>query len=303
MLLLRFRVLISSLLAFSCLSCHWTASTAVSDYQTFHAERLKVLRDPHGYLSTVASEPLRDNADTTVGTSKNNSIVLPDGPTHLLTLHRSGDAITLADAAPEVRFKGKPVAHAGILIKDWQNGEKLEAGPLNVQIYARADSPNEPRIRILDPQSPQLRQFKGSQWYALAAQWRVEAEWAPLPKGDKYLEHTSIGGSFSADKLGYAEFRVQGKSFRLTPIGIEGGRLFFVFLDDTRKVDTDRGGRFLLAPLPSNGVEKPGKVILDFNEATNPFCEYSPFTDCPRAMPENILPFAIQAGEKRYEDQ
>jgi len=291
------------LLALCCSSCCKPASTPVLDYSAFHAERFKTLTDPHGYLSTVASESLPDNADTSLGTASDSSIVLPDGPARLLTVHRAGNVLTVFKAAPEVIFMGKPIPEGGVIIKDWQKWQTLAAGSLRIQVYSRADSYDQPRIRILDPQSPQLKSFKGSQWYAPAAQWRIEAKWVPLPKGQKYTETTSLGGTFSRDKPGYAEFSAGGKSFRLTPIGIEEGKLFFIFLDETRKVDTDRGGRFLLAPLPSNGAEKPGTVVLDFNEATNPFCEYSPFTDCPRAMAENILPFAIQAGEKRYEDQ
>ena len=65
---------------------------------------------------------------------------------------------------------------------------------------------------------------------------------------------------------------------------------------------TDSGGRFLTTDAPSNSLDHPGTVILDFNQAVNPPCAYSPFATCPLAAKENRLPVAIPAGEKRYED-
>ena len=79
-----------------------------------------------------------------------------------------------------------------------------------------------------------------------------------------------------------------------------GGTLWFVFRDETFHRTTDGGGRFLTADSPSNGLGKPGTVVLDFNEAVNPPCAYSAFATCPLASPENRLTVAVPAGEKRY---
>jgi uncharacterized protein (DUF1684 family) len=53
--------------------------------------------------------------------------------------------------------------------------------------------------------------------------------------------------------------------------------------------------------VPSNGLDHPGTVILDFNQAVNPPCAYSPFATCPLAPREARLPVAVPAGEKRYD--
>ena len=43
-----------------------------------------------------------------------------------------------------------------------------------------------------------------------------------------------------------------------------------------------------------------GKIILDFNQVYNPPCAFTPFATCPLPPKENVLPFALTAGEKKY---
>jgi uncharacterized protein (DUF1684 family) len=40
-------------------------------------------------------------------------------------------------------------------------------------------------------------------------------------------------------------------------------------------------------------------IVLDFNKAINPPCSFTEHAVCPLPPPENILPFRIEAGEKR----
>ena len=42
------------------------------------------------------------------------------------------------------------------------------------------------------------------------------------------------------------------------------------------------------------------KILVDFNRAYNPFCEYNEKYICPFAPKENWLDITIQAGEKRF---
>ena len=63
---------------------------------------------------------------------------------------------------------------------------------------------------------------------------------------------------------GRARFGFQGRECSLEPVD-QGGRLFFVFLDETSGKETYGGGRFLYADRPAGG-----SVILDFNKAVTP---------------------------------
>ena len=77
----------------------------------------------------------------------------------------------------------------------------------------------------------------------------------------------------------------------LTPLGEE--RLFIMFQDQTSGKETYGGGRFL-----ETDAAKDGKVILDFNKASSPYCAYNPCSICAVPLKENQLTVAIRAGEK-----
>ena len=97
-------------------------------------------------------------------------------------------------------------------------------------------------------------------------------------------------------KYGRFKFRWEGKEHVLQvyrPLG--GGELFLPIKDKTSGTETYPEGRYLyIEPMPG------GKVLIDFNRAYNPFCEYNEKYTCPFAPEENKLEIAIRAGEKRF---
>jgi uncharacterized protein (DUF1684 family) len=73
--------------------------------------------------------------------------------------------------------------------------------------------------------------------------------------------------------------------------------LFIVFADLTTGSETYGGGRYLYAEPP----DERGTVALDFNRAYNPPCVFTNAATCALPLPQNRLPFRVEAGEKRYE--
>jgi uncharacterized protein (DUF1684 family) len=74
-------------------------------------------------------------------------------------------------------------------------------------------------------------------------------------------------------------------------------RLFVPFRDGTSGTETYGNGRYLDLEPEIHHIGE-GKWILDFNEAYNPWCEYSEDFVCPYAPPENWLTTPIRSGEK-----
>ena len=97
-------------------------------------------------------------------------------------------------------------------------------------------------------------------------------------------------------KYGRFKFKLEGKEYILQiyrPLG--EGELFLPFKDKTSETETYRMGRYLnIEPMPG------GKVLIDFNRAFNPFCQYHEKYTCPFAPKENWLDIEIRAGEKRF---
>ena len=67
----------------------------------------------------------------------------------------------------------------------------------------------------------------------------------------------------------------------------------FVIRDATSGRETYAAARFLI------GQDMTASAItLDFNKAYNPPCAFTDFAICPLPPRENILPFAVRAGER-----
>lgn len=76
----------------------------------------------------------------------------------------------------------------------------------------------------------------------------------------------------------------------------EYGKMLFVpFKDHTNDYTTYGGGRYIDVPIP----EKKN-LLLDFNEAYNPYCAYSDRWSCPLVPANNTLEVSVFAGEKAY---
>jgi hypothetical protein len=71
--------------------------------------------------------------------------------------------------------------------------------------------------------------------------------------------------------------------------------LFVLFGDATNAKETYPTGRFMYIPRP----DANGNTVIDFNKAFNPPCAFTPFATCPIPPKQNILPFAIKAGERK----
>ncbi len=75
----------------------------------------------------------------------------------------------------------------------------------------------------------------------------------------------------------------------------EEDEYFIPFRDETSGVTTYSGGRYLALDDASDG-----RITVDFNKATNPYCAYDPDFSCPLPPPENRLGFPVEAGELDY---
>jgi len=154
-----------------------------------------------------------------------------------------------------------------------------------------------------DPKSPlkepDRKRFKGLNYYPIDLKYTIIGVIEKYPIEPKPIYVTlptnkEVGKKYI--KYGKFKFKLDGKEYILQvyrPLG--GGELFLPFKDKTSGRETYPKGRYLfIEPLPD------GKVIIDFNRAYNPFCEYNEKYLCPFAPEENWLPIEIRAGEKRY---
>lgn len=130
--------------------------------------------------------------------------------------------------------------------------------------------------------------------------YRVNATVEKNPKTEQLAIEMSDGKLETYIRYGEVKFNLEGKELSLVLFQhLERTTDFLLPFGDHSNGSTTYGsGRHL--PLQYNGSEN---LILDFNLAENPFCAYNHNYSCPLPPKSNVLPLAIEVGEKAPSDK
>lgn len=262
--------------------------------EKWRAEREAELQADDGWLTLVGLFWLKDGANR-FGTDATNEIVLSErsAPPRagVLEFHEGRTTLRMENSA-SVTVNGKPVTTSELQTDEKQKPDVVRLGSLVIIIIKRGARYG---VRIRDLNSKGRREFKGMRWFPVQATYRITATFVAYEQ-PKEIEIANVLGDVSKmPSPGYAVFTLGGKEYRLEPM-LEGkDKLFFVFGDLTNNKTTYGAGRFLYADLPQDG-----HVTLDFNQAVNPPCAFTPFATCPLPPRQNRLKVAIEAGELNY---
>lgn len=258
------------------------------------AERLQRLTKPDGWLTLVGLHFLKTGLNT-VGSSSENSVVLPKGPAHLgsVTVAEDGTASITLNPGADVRVDGRQVLGAKLEEGGERNPTLVTCGSLTLFLIDRG---GRKALRVKDSESKHRTEFVGLDYFPIDPSWRVEAQWVEFEQPRHVMIGNVLGQESPALIIGKAVFVREGKTYELLPL-IEGvdEPLFFVISDLTSGTETYPAGRFVYADPPH-----VGKLILDFNRAVNPPCAFTTYATCPLPPKENRLPIAVTAGEKNY---
>lgn len=223
------------------------------------------------------------------GSDPRNAVVLPRGAKRAGAFERRGKYVTAwVNSGVRATVAGKRVHDVNMQPQPPGPATVLALGPLRMHLIARGERLG---VRVKDLASPALAKFKGLEYFPLARELRIEADWEPT-EGKTLPILNVIGDVTETPTPGVARFTVNGRRVALHAV-VEEGRLFFIFGDATNGKTTYPAGRYLYAGMP-----RDGKVVLDFNQAYNPPCAFTPFATCPLPPRENRLEVAIEAGEK-----
>lgn len=262
------------------------------------AERKADLAAPDSWLGLVGLFWL-EPGENAVGHAPDCGIVLPFGPDRLGSLWVAVDEVTWQ---PEPA-SGAQVAGCGERIAGRQRLSTDRAGTPSeivcgalVLIVIERDGRLAVRIRnrnwSVGKQAVQLDYFD----YDPA--WKIDASWEALAQPLNTTVPNVSGELKQVAVTHQAAFTVAGQVVKLLPMSVGDNEVFFVFRDHTSGRQTYGAGRFLKVPVAVNG-----KISLDFNFAYNPPCAFTAFATCPLPPPENWLPFAVAAGEKKWEQE
>lgn len=273
----------------------------------WRAQRETEISAPDGWLSLAGLEWLKTGFNS-VGSSADSQIRMPArGPAHLGILTVSGkgaDEVVqlLAPAGrfpPDLTMDGRP-AREGSLVVEGAKPSTINWHGMSLVVLKRGD---RYVARIKDADSPARAGFHGLNWYAPNPSYRLTARWVPFKPTQVEEIPTVIGTTLKLPAPGLAVFLLGDEVLHLEPV-IEdpaSKTLFFILRDETSKTTTYGGGRFLHAAFPDHGLDRPGSLILDFNQLENPPCAYTVYATCPLPPEQNQLGVALEAGEQRYQ--
>ncbi len=220
-------------------------------------------------------------------------LAAPGVPARAGTLRVDGAKVLLTPApGARLTLNGQPLGGPAALQDDLAGKPDLVgAGRLTFHVIRRGERAG---VRVKDPESATRRGFKGLDWFPVTPAARVVARFTPFDP-PREVEVGSVTGDVSKEKIpGALTFSWNGREQTVLPFA-DGDGFFLVFSDATSGIETYGAARFLAAAAP-----RDGQVVLDFNQAYNPPCAFTPFATCPLPVRENRLKVRIEAGEKKY---
>lgn len=147
-----------------------------------------------------------------------------------------------------------------------------------------------------------LKKFKKHEFFPIDLQYRVEATLAVTSESSFFPMKTSSQVLKEHRIYGMLSFTLKGKTFEvpvyqskmLMAVDKYKDYLFFPFTDLTNGTLSYAAGRYIELRIPEHG----NKIILDFNQAYNPYCAYSAGYSCPIVPGDNHLDVEVLAGVK-----
>lgn len=242
----------------------------------WRAARLAALTAEDGWLNLTDRVEIGPGPQR-VGRAAGNDLVLTVGPDHLGVLELGAEGAFFR--TPDDVARPFAPAPGGF--------PQLRVPPLLMEIHT-VDGVPALRVRDLTaPRRADLRYFPDAPALVIRARWqRLEAPAA-----------TTIGQRGGADTevtlTHVARFSHAGHDLALVPTHWKADQPMFVFRDATSGRETYGAARFLMGEEMTDS-----EITLDFNRAFTPPCGFTPHAICPLPPRQNILPFAVEAGEK-----
>lgn len=183
-------------------------------------------------------------------------------------------------------------------------GYTMLGGQSGEDYTQQVEEKRDERVRFLrnaeaSPFRQAGREFKQPEYFPISPEYKVRAKLTRLQSVERVRISNSDGTTSAFVKFAYASFRLKDQDMRLLilkPVGFgQTGAYFTGFADQTSGETTYGGGRYLDLEIGNSD-----NITIDFNLAYNPYCAYVNECQCPLPPAENILPVAIEAGEKDY---
>lgn len=263
--------------------------------QAWRTQRLAELTAPDGWTSLVGLHWIEPGAHY-VGSAPGNGIRLAMGPPQLGLIELKGTGMRFTPApGSRLSIDGRPATVTAL------RSDEDAAGASVIRFDDRKGMATVIRrggryaLRVKHADAPARSGFHGLQYWPGGPDWIIDARFIPNPPGSTLEIANIVGIVEPTPNPGRVEFKRNGNLYRLQALAGDDGGLFLVFADRTSGHGSYGAGRFIDTAPPV-----AGHVRIDFNQAYNPPCAFTPFATCPLPPASNRLSLAVGAGEKAY---
>ncbi len=262
----------------------------------WHKTRNARLNQPDSWL-TLAGLFWLEQGDNSFGSADDNRLVFPGenipASMGVLNLEAKSVSIRVGDAV-QIYLNGQIVSESELRMDSSGEPDVLTWGSLTWYIIQRGERIG---VRLKDSRHPNYVNFKPTELFPISRNWRIPATLELFETATSVDIVNVLGDSSPNATPGLLHFEIAGHPYTLTPLADPGDDSYFIiFGDATNGLSTYGAGRFLVIP----AVDENGQTVIDFNKSYNMPCVFSPYATCPLPPDENLLPVAIEAGEKVY---
>lgn len=265
------------------------------EIQHWQQKRLARLKSPTGWLNLAGLFWLKPG-ENTCGADPANALIFPkDKAPAFLGAFILQDSLVTFRAQAGLKVMHSDSVISSIIMRHDLQGEptQLAFESLSWTIIKRGEKYG---VRLRDHDHPLLREFAGLETFPVDSTWRLSAQFEPYDPPRRIAVPNILNTIDAEPAPGALVFNINGQNCRLDAIGsMAEAELFVIFADATNGHETYGAGRFLYVPTPVNG-----NAVIDFNQAYNPPCAFTPYATCPLPPKQNVLPIRITAGEKNY---
>ena len=153
--------------------------------------------------------------------------------------------------------------------------------------------------------SKDLKDFKGLDFFSIDSSYIVKAKLFRTPNTSFFGMKTTTERITKERVFGILSFIIDNQPFELNVYqgessgeeDVDTNYLFLPFLDESNGLTTYGGGRYIDLYVPVGDT-----LIIDFNQAYNPFCAYNDKYSCPIVPRENYIPLNVTAGVKSFKN-
>ena len=150
------------------------------------------------------------------------------------------------------------------------------------------------------------KKFTGLDFFEFDSTYVVTADFKRTPNEKSFKMKTTTDRRPVYVKYGELTFSLKGKVLKLNIYQNQGliqkvgfkDYLFLPFLDETNGEETYGGGRYINARIPQGNT-----MVINFNEAYNPYCAYNDKYSCPVVPRQNYLRVRVEAGVKAFDKE